>query len=158
MGPAKSIEEAFSPRVKPRDESAPSTVKRSGGTTRVIGTATPIHVPRAADPPVSSRHHPPAGTPASVFRGRPGDELPSRAGEREDNTQKILMSLRTPTTSFEEQRGQAHGRKPSLDGRGAPPLSPEEPPQIQHALHKHQMDPALFFEVSLPAISMPLFS
>jgi hypothetical protein len=44
----------------------------------------------------------------------------------DDNTpQKILLSLRTPTTSFEDQ-----------NKKSAPPLSPEEPPKIQHAHHQ----------------------
>eukprot|EP00548_Thalassiothrix_antarctica_P010088 CAMPEP_0194161118 /NCGR_PEP_ID=MMETSP0152-20130528/78762_1 /TAXON_ID=1049557 /ORGANISM="Thalassiothrix antarctica, Strain L6-D1" /LENGTH=1191 /DNA_ID=CAMNT_0038870871 /DNA_START=67 /DNA_END=3642 /DNA_ORIENTATION=- len=124
-----------------------STAKRTGGTSRVIGTATPIHVPRAADPPGAKRHNPPAGTPASVFRGRPGDSLPAHSKEHEEDTpQKILLSLRTPSASFEEQSGQTKMRKSGIEGQCAPPLSPEEPPQIQHSHHKHQMDPSLFFE------------
>jgi hypothetical protein len=71
-----------------------------------------------------------------------------RSGAPEDDSpQKILLSLRTPDASFEEQQGPSKSRK--LGGQGGPPLSPEEPPQIQHSHHQHQMDQALFFDVSL---------
>lgn len=151
-------QDTFNPKgTKMQNQGEPTSIsKRSGGTSRVIGTATPIHVPRAADPSSTDRHHPPAGTPASVFRGRPGDNLKSRSEEREDDTpQKILLSLRTPSASFEEQQGPSKTRKPSLDGQAAPPLSPEEPPQIQHSHHKNQMDPSLFFEVGTDEIYLP---
>ena len=150
---AVSVGEAYSPKTLGQREivSTPSTVKRSGGTSRVIGTATPIHVPRASDAPSSSRHLPPAGTPASVFRGRPGEDMTGRSGAPEDHgPQKILLSLRTPDASFEEQQGQSKIRK--LGGQGGPPLSPEEPPQIQHSHHQHQVDQALFFDVRLANI------
>ena len=151
-GPALAVNvgDAYSPKTLGQREtvSTPSTVKRSGGTSRVIGTATPIHVPRASDAPNSSRHLAPAGTPASVFRGRPGEDMLGRSGAPEDDSpQKILLSLRTPDASFEEQQGPSKSRK--LGGQGGPPLSPEEPPQIQHSHHQHQMDQALFFDVSL---------
>lgn len=135
-------------------ESAPATVKRAGGTSRVIGTPTPIHLPRAADAPRQhSSHGPTAGTPASVFRGRPDDGGQGRRSV-DDSPQKILLSLRTPTTSFDERdssvkhKGDASSRKNS-SSQVAPPLSPEEPPQIHHAHNQHQMDHNLFFEVSL---------
>jgi hypothetical protein len=46
-----------------------------------------------------------------------------------------LLSLRTPSTSFEENK----------PGR-APPLSPEGPPKIQNA-HQQRGDQPLLFEV-----------
>lgn len=121
-----------------RDVETPSTVKRRGGTSRVIGTPTPIHVPRAADPPNSQFAS--QGSAASVFRGRPDDaEAPKPpTGNAEDETpQRLLLSLRTPTTSFEENKSSSKG----------PPLSPEEPPKIQHA-HQQRGDQPLMFEVS----------
>jgi hypothetical protein len=142
-GVAPVAQDAFSPKAGPRDAATtPLTAKRSGGTTRVIGTATPIHVPRAPEP--SAGHHPPAGTPASVFRGRPGNDasVGPDAPVEQENPQNILLSLRTPTTSFEEQQ-HSRSRKEGV----APPLSPEEPPQIQHSHHQHKMDQSLFFDV-----------
>ena len=103
-----------------------------------MGTATPIHVPRASES-VPSRHSR-SGTPASVFRGRPsnGEEAEREEPTAEDTPQKILLSLRTPTTSFDEKQP-AKNEKNSTD---LPP-SPSEPPQIQHT--HNQKD---FFDVS----------
>lgn len=116
----------------PHDTETPATVKRKGGTSRVIGTPTPIHVPRAADPPPSQFSGGPSsrfsqqGNAATVFRGRPDEVAAAGAPSIDDNTpQKILLSLRTPTTSFEDQ-----------NKKSAPPLSPEDPPKIQHAHHQ----------------------
>lgn len=145
--------DSFSPkRSMSRDRSSPATVKRSGGTRQVIGTPTPIHVPRAADLPASRPSHASDGTPASVFRRQVEDMSGGGGGRRtspnpDDSAQKILLSLRTPTTSFEDQRETSKSRK-TRQSSGAP-LSPEEPPQIQHAHHQQPMDQALFFEVSL---------
>ena len=134
---------AFSPNPQ---MAAPSTQKRSGGTSLFIGTATPIHVPRAADQPGTGRRHaPPAGAPGSVFRNRP-EGVPDGPRVQEDDSPQILLSLRTPSASFEEQQGQSKSRKLNI-GKGGPPLSPEEPPQIQHSHNQHQMEQALFFEV-----------
>ena len=75
---------------------------------------------------------------ASVFRGRPDDTDDAKppAGSAEDETgQRLLLSLRTPSTSFEENK----------PGR-APPLSPEGPPKIQNA-HQQRGDQPLIFEV-----------
>jgi hypothetical protein len=118
--------------------------RSGGGMSRVIGTATPIHVPRASEPPPS--RHSRSGTPASVFRGRPGSEGPSsrregRTASEDDTPQKILLSLRTPSTSFEEKQPSSKNRKDDTD---LPPPSPDEPPQIQHSHHQHPSD---FFEV-----------
>jgi hypothetical protein len=60
---------------------------------------------RASSSRLSSRR----GTADSVFRGRPGDPTtvaaPSAAAAMEDSPQKILLSLRTPSHSFEEKDG-----------------------------------------------------
>eukprot|EP00934_Nitzschia_sp_Nitz4_P009115 Nitzschia sp. Nitz4//scaffold68_size99682//51527//54845//NITZ4_004567-RA/size99682-snap-gene-0.2-mRNA-1//1//CDS//3329556602//9105//frame0 len=109
-------------------ESDPS-MKR---TTRVIGTATPIHMPRAQEP--NSR--PSRSSSGSIFRGRPGSEM---RNPEEDHPQKILMALRTPSTSFEE-------KQPKAAKRGDDPLSPDAPPQIQHSHHQSNTDSNLFFE------------
>ena len=136
-----------------REVITPSTLKRAGGTTRVIGTATPIHVPRAVDPPRQfSSHGPSVGTPASVFRGRPDGDGHGRQHE-EDSPQKILLSLRTPTTSFDEreiptkQKG-IPSKTTHVSSKGAPPMSPEEPPQIHNSHNQPHMDHNIFFEVS----------
>lgn len=122
-----------------QDTETPVTVKRKGGTSRVIGTPTPIHVPRAGDPPSAEFTAPPSsrfnpqGSAASVFRGRPNEGSSGGApGREEDTPQEILLSLRTPSTSFEEQ-----------NKKSAPPLSPEEPPKIQLL----RSDPPLVFDV-----------
>ena len=123
-----------------RDTEAPSTVKRRGGTSRVIGTPTPIHVPRAPDPPSSQFASPQQSSAASVFRGRPGDAETRNASTEniEDETpQRLLLSLRTPTTSFEENKSSSR----------AGPLSPEGPPKIHNA-HQQRGDQPLIFEVN----------
>jgi len=120
-----------------RDAETPSTLKRRGGTSRVIGTPTPIHVPRAADPP--NPQFTSQSNAAAVFRGRPDDAEAAKppAENLDDETPlRLLRSLRTPTTSFDENRSAR-----------APPLSPEEPPKIQHA-HQQRGDQPLIFEVN----------
>ena len=95
-----------------------------GGTSLVLGGTTPIHVPKTAAPPPPSA--PTAGPPerptrasaASVFRGRSSDAPPPLA---DDEPSKILMSLRTPSTSFEEKK--------ESDGTSLQ-LSPDDPPKI----------------------------
>ena len=119
-----------------REAETPSTVKRRGGTSRVIGTPTPIHVPRAADPPTSQFTS--QSSASSVFRGRPddaSDAKPPAASAEDETPQRLLLSLRTPSTSFEENRTAR-----------APPLSPEGPPRIQNA-HQQRGDQPLLFEV-----------
>jgi len=133
----------------------------TSGTSRVIGTATPIHVPRArnngsfADPQDPTRHMHSTRTASSVFRGRPnGDTNTSGATEADDDNspQRILLSLRTPTTSFEERDttgGERKEQQPSqanTSDSGNSALSPVEPPQIQHSHHQHKMSPNLFFD------------
>lgn len=122
-------------RASPRNRGSGSQSGR--GMSRVIGTATPIHVPRASDPPASS--HSRSGAPASVFRGRPGLDGTRQEGSDEDSPQKTLLSLRTPTTSFDEKQPASATKDIDL------PSSPDEPPQIQHSHHQHGSD---FFEPS----------
>lgn len=86
---------------------------RSGKATNlVMGGATPIHLPKS--PVVSSKQllqkqqppQPHRGSASSVFRGRPernGSCSPVADNPDDENSpQKILLSFRTPTTSFEE--------------------------------------------------------
>ncbi|GKY96541.1 hypothetical protein MPSEU_000613700 [Mayamaea pseudoterrestris] len=92
-----------------------------GGTSLVIGGATPIHIPKVSlvanehehrgmvertDSRTSSRQSR-RGTAESVFRGRPGDAAaaPPSSAEMVDSPQKLLLSLRTPSASFEEKDG-----------------------------------------------------
>mmetsp|Transcript_6435 Transcript_6435/g.15211 ORF Transcript_6435/g.15211 Transcript_6435/m.15211 type:complete len:1151 (+) Transcript_6435:149-3601(+) len=116
-------------------------------TTRVIGTATPIHVPRASEQAPPNR-----GSAASVFRGRPGGDLnpPSRGGNPEENSpQKVLLSIRTPSNSFEEKAPSApsaNNNRSNKDKESTSELSPHEPPQIQHSHHQSATDSSLFFE------------
>lgn len=126
---------------------------RAGGapmvkrTTRVIGTATPIHVPRA-----SEQGAPTHGSAASVFRGRPGADLgPPRGNPEESSPQKILMALRTPSTSFEEKPpGPKQGiRRNANENEATSALSPQAPPQIQHSHNQSATDASLFFEVCI---------
>lgn len=111
-----------------RDTRSPPKGQRSGGgTTLVIGTSKPIHVPKTPSGPPERKSRG-GSTLSSVFRGRPGDDT-GRAAPQDDDVdspQKILLSLRTPTTSFEEKADK--GKKGS-----GPPLSPDDPPQIQNS-------------------------
>ncbi|KAG7370280.1 hypothetical protein IV203_028026 [Nitzschia inconspicua] len=128
----------------PNDKNDPS----AKSTKTVIGTATPIHVPRASERPSSQ---PPSagsrqGSAASVFRGRPGSDLlrskhssnsASRGGGDDDDEssspQKILLALRTPSHSFEEKKS---GRVDDSN------TSPEDPPQLR----SNTADNNLFFD------------
>ena len=108
-----------------------------GGTSLVIGGTTPIHVPKNEEksPPAAASAPSPSPSPstarrqrggsaASVFRGRPAESNSAAKNEPEDDgdedsPQKILLSLRTPTTSFEE--------KDSSKKEGSLSLSPDDP-------------------------------
>lgn len=123
-----------------------------GGTSLVLGGATPIHVPKTAGSESngvssgSSSGHPRresrGNSAASVFRGRPGGELKSAAapgGDDDNSPQKILLSLRTPTTSFEDKAPD----RPTNSG-GTLPLSPDEPPQIQNSTQQQRASDPMF--------------
>lgn len=110
---------------------------RGGGTSLVIGGTKPIHVPKRPGGPYE---RPPSGSAASVFRGRP--KSPPTAGgptapPDDESPQKILMSLRTPTSSFDG------GEK----SKKALSLSPDDPPELRNANQRGSADP--LFDVSL---------
>jgi len=107
-----------------------------------MGGATPIHLPKsplvttsASSKNSSSKKAARTGSAASVFRGRPEAQEPPRRSaadvddddEDEDSPQKILLSLRTPSTSFEEA---GHKKKSSpsnsLSPGDVPTRSPEQ--------------------------------
>eukprot|EP00980_Cylindrotheca_fusiformis_P004728 scaffold1004_cov105-Cylindrotheca_fusiformis.AAC.11 len=131
--------------MPPEGRGAPGGMSLVKRTTRVIGTATPIHVPRASEQAAPSR-----GSAASVFRGRPGADLgPPRGNSEESGPQKILMALQTPSTSFEEKQTapkQGSTRTPNENDTSGDGLSPQDPPQIQHSHHQNTTDSNLFFE------------
>lgn len=108
----------------------------------VLGGTTPIHVPKRANASYSRHDH--RASAASVFRGRPGDdEGPLGRPHDDDTPQKILLSLRTPTSSFEEKP-----RKASTS------LSPEDPPDVRASSTDRKVD--CIFEVC-PFGPDPLF-
>ncbi len=152
-GPAGMAPAALAPDGRSSPKEISTSLKRGGGTRQVIGTPTPIHVPRAPDPP--NHRHSRGGTPASVFRGRPGDMAPRGDDVDDDSPQKILLSLRTPTASFEENPQAAKSLKST--GETTLPLSPEEPPQIHHS-HHSSSDQNLLFEVRKCVFRFMLFS
>jgi hypothetical protein len=128
-----------------RDTRNNPKIQRGGGTSLVIGTSKPIHVPKTpgggggGGPPQRKSRQ--GSTLASVFRGRPGSDSDRAAAPKEeddDSPQKILLSLRTPTTSFEDT-----GRGKKTSGL---PLSPDDPPRIQNSHHQRPTDQ--LFEVS----------
>jgi hypothetical protein len=69
-----------------------------GTTTLVMGGTTPIHLPKSPLVPSSQQRPPRGNSAASVFRGRI-DSLPPTDQNSPEN---ILLSMRTPSTSFEE--------------------------------------------------------
>jgi hypothetical protein len=106
----------------------------------IVGGTTPIHVPKSKNQePIHGsldRSLRRAGGAESVFRGRPSSSEADVAAveggmEEDDSPQNILMSLRTPTASFEERSGEKKGS----DGA----------PMIQHL---DQPKTTEFFEVS----------
>lgn len=93
-----------------------------GGTSLVLGGATPIHVPKTAAPPPPSaagrpERSPRASATSGIFRGRSSVDAPPPL----DDEAKILISLKTPSTSFEEKK--------ESDGTSLQ-LSPDDPPKI----------------------------
>ena len=114
----------------------------SKGTRRIIGSHTPIHVPRADDSPLPYHHHNgsnngqfnhgPSGAMngaaaarSSVFRSQESHDSMS---QKERNAHEILLSL---SKSFEKNENER-------------PKSPEEPPRLKH-FHKERGEG---FEVS----------
>jgi hypothetical protein len=92
-------------------------------------------MPRATDP--MARESRGGSKSHSIFRGRPGAETHNSPLGDDDSPQKILMSLRTPSHSFEEQPRKKDD-----------PLSPEAPPKIQHSHNQNPADSNLKFDVS----------
>jgi len=172
----------------------------NGGTSRVMGSPTPIHVPRASPvvatelrprnyPNKAQSQHEVGGTDdqgshsserSSVFRRRAcsDDESRSVGGDdsdshnREDTTSphRLLLSLRSPTRSFDERKKSSIkiDREVKLDNDGGNEetekdqsldditqenplldrtivLSPQEPPQIQQLHNQRMVSNSLFF-------------
>jgi hypothetical protein len=115
--------------------------QRGGGTSLVIGTSKPIHVPKTPGGPPQRKSRG-GSTLSSVFRGRPGSDSAAAPKEEDENSpQKILLSLRTPTTSFDDRSVGDKGKKTS-----GLPLSPDDPPRIQNSHHQRPTDQ--LFDVS----------
>jgi hypothetical protein len=76
------------------------------------------------------------GSAASVFRGRPEENVSKGPAPEDDSAQKILLSLRTPTMSFEDNGGDK-GKK--VSGLA---LSPDASPNQQRPIEQ-------LFEVSV---------
>jgi len=123
----------YYPHGKEGDTTHPGGAPTSLGQTRVIGGPTPIHVPRAPEAPSRSRAE---SQSESIFRGRPRSDPPNPSTMGEDMNAQVLLSLRTPSSSFDE-------KTPKGTLRREEPFSPEAPPQIQHS---HQSDS--LFDVS----------
>lgn len=103
----------------------PPPAQQRMGTSLVLGGCTPIHVPKTA--PYEQQRG-----AASVFRGRPNVGASSSNNNKADDEgpPKKLLSLQTPTSSFDDT-------KPSRKGLS---LSPADLPVAQHA---HKEDPLL---------------
>lgn len=115
-----------------RGSSTPKGQRPSGGRNMVLGGSTPIHVPKtpggSTDPAASGRSSR-GGSAASVFRGRPEDREMS-ANDDESSPQKILLSLRTPTMSFDDSGADKEKKNAPNSGQS---LSPDGPPNIQNS-------------------------
>ena len=104
---------SYTEQDRERNEQQPSM--RS--TRRIIGSHTPIHVPRADSPyakPLNGAPNNSAGGRSSVFRS-------ADITQKERNAHEILLSL---SKSFDKRDGER-------------PKSPEEPPQLKH-FHKEK--------------------
>lgn len=100
---------------------------------RIIGSHTPIHVPRAEDSPLPFRGGGKNGAAArSVFRSQEPSHSADAIANKERNAHEILLSL---SKSFEKKEEEEEER----------PKSPEEPPQLKQ-FHKEIGDEG--FEVS----------
>lgn len=110
----------------------------SGGTSLVMGTATPMHVPRASpDPKLLPKQKPSTESmsPSSELRF---DDLIAPPG----SPQRLLLDLKSGSRSF-EVRSPLPDDDLALKSNHKPPLSPQEPPQIQHS---HVDSNSFFFE------------
>lgn len=113
-----------------RDAQPSSKTSRHGGTTLVIGGSTPIHVPKTSLKETPSGRLSRGGSAASVFRGRPEENVSKGPAPEDDSAQKILLSLRTPTMSFEDNGGDK-GKK--VSGLA---LSPDASPNQQRPIEQ----------------------
>lgn len=137
LGPLSSSKPS---RSSTTSAAAASGAGGGGGTSLVIGGTTPIHVPKPEIHPEPPERHSRASA-ASVFRGRtnaentvsehPGADIPD-----EETPQKILLSLKTPSTSFEEKKSE-ETKRPALSG---PPMSPKDPPQLHSTAQQRAVD------------------
>ena len=118
-------------------------------TTRVIGGPTPIHLPRASDAP-SPRRSRSESQSESIFRGRPRSDAPNPPTMGEEVNAQVLMSLRTPSSSFEEKTSKRLKREGTF--------SPEAPPQIQHSHHQSDSLFDVSFGWSATSLVFPLFN
>ena len=121
--PPPSAGHSYAPRGRDSATSALRTDSRSGSggaTTLVLGGTTPIHLPKSPLVATSTPKHqsssstssgpPPhrGGSAASVFRGRIDSPNPSPTDK--DSPENILLSMRTPSTSFEEIKDKANNK------------------------------------------------
>lgn len=120
-----------------------------GGTSQIMGSAAPIHMPRRGfdlndDNSVheggdEEHNRKEMHGPSSVFRERSGV---SKEAAEESSPQRILMSLRTDTRSFDLKSPVVKSKVSLVDSSrkkeqdeslSLAPLSPEAPPQIQNS-------------------------
>lgn len=166
---------------RPRDDdnvnihlSKPSNVikktkqaKRVGLSLRNKSTPTPINVPRSLTKDedcrisVDSRRSPLSTERSSVFRSRPSPDAGNDIDDQ-NSPQRILLSLRTTTKSFDDKNKSTTGTEndnlcDTADGgtsdkqdqnnaqapsqKSSDPLSPQAPPRIQHSHHQHFFEP-----------------
>lgn len=137
-------------KIKYQEDHQQQQQPASKGTRRVIGSHTPIHVPRAEDSPLPYHHcngsnngpfdHGPSGAMSgaaarsSVFRSQ---ESHDSITQKEHNAHEILLSL---SKSFEKNENER-------------PKSPEEPPRLKQ-FHKERGEG---FEVSYRFLTASIF-
>ncbi|KAL7510794.1 hypothetical protein ACHAXN_007684 [Cyclotella atomus] len=121
----------MAPHVPPHEEKRvkyqESEPQPSRSTRRIIGSHTPIHVPRAEDSPLPFRYTNGKNAAASsVFRSQEPSRSPDTIAAKEMNAHEILLSL---SKSFDKRENNSESR----------PKSPEEPPRLKH-FHKERGD------------------
>jgi hypothetical protein len=144
-----------------------------------LGGTTPIHLPKSPLvstssfkqlQPSSSTGPPPTqhrgGSAASVFRGRIDSPTPSPTDK--DSPENILMSMRTPSTSFEEMKEKATSKIQKTETLGLDQSPPSNNSQQITSLFEVRWQPLviryeivfLIYICSIPSfrISSLLFS
>ena len=129
--------------TKSNDEFKKHTIGR-GGTSQIMGSAAPIHMPRREMNDEKSRHDEDderigeeGNPPSSVFRER--SHHTDKKEAKDNSPQRILMSLRSDTRSFDlkspvaKPKLSVHTKKSGEAHFPFAPLSPEAPPQIQYS-------------------------